>query len=380
MESVMRYKTRTALAFCGIVATAVVAVSLAFVSGGRAASPNICAPAGCVKETLAPHTLAAGSTGLSVTKFTNGSGSGGATASHTAIKVFFSPAITTTPGLISLVVNGVLQSTNTCTPATTDLTLDPEAVGSGTTVTCPDFGGTVGGSFDRVIVRYSSLAGTVKVNAKVTYGESGSDNQGGPNGTVNDRQVSNVDQATVIATTTSPTLKSECSSNNTIAGGDATLNTKFSYTSSADTVLPCTPVSAGVLATGGVNTHVALIDFPELASTFGAASCPTSGGVAFCYGVATLDFFVVPKNENAKNFVLYESLPPLFDFLNPIIVPPCGTNGLPPNPATTPAAAVTGGASQMNDTCIFSRSGLPKAGVELVLHALASPFDGHFSG
>jgi hypothetical protein len=249
-------------------------------------------------------------------------------------------------------------------------------------VTCPDFGGTVGGSYDRVIVRYSSAAGTVKANAKVTYGESGSDNQGGPNGTVNDRQVSNVDQATVIATTTtSPTLTSECSSNNTIAGGDATLNTKFSYTSSADTVLPCTPVSAGVV-TGGVNTHVALIDFPELASTFGATSCPTSGTLTFCYGVATLDFFVVPKNENAKNFVLYEALPPSFEFsvLNRIIVPDCGTNGLPPNPATTPAAAVTGGAPQMNDTCIFSRSGLPKAGVELVLHALASPFDGHFSG
>jgi hypothetical protein len=377
-RSTMRNLSKKRLGFMAGLALATAAAALAAAGGSRAASPNICTtsssgtppstyiPSSCLTETLAPHTLAAGAPGLSITKFTNQSGAGGATATHTAITVLFSQAVTVV-GPITLVVNGSVAKTNTCSPST-----DPTTP---TTVSCSDFGNTVGGSFDKVIIKYSVASpASVKVYAQVTYGDGGNDNSGGPNGTVNDSQVSNSD-STGVVDSKDGTVQSLCGSNTSVAGGDSTLNTKFGFTNAADGFLPCTPVTAGVRVLGGVNTHVAFIDFPQLSSP---CATPTGGGQSFCYGTATLDFFAVPSGETWKNFVLYEALPPDFSFSinNRIIVPACDSHGLPPNPGNTPAA----GPPQVNDTCVYSRSNLPPKGAELVLHALASPLDSSYSG
>src|SRR3954452_18174714 len=100
----MRYLSRRSLGLVVAAAVVTVAASLAFATGGRAASPNICLrpsavdtstgrlmPASCVTELVAPHFVTAGADAISVTKFTNES-SGGATATHTAVSATFPTA------------------------------------------------------------------------------------------------------------------------------------------------------------------------------------------------------------------------------------------------------------------------------------------------
>jgi hypothetical protein len=162
-----------------------------------------------------------------------------------------------------------------------------------------------------------------------------------------------------------------------IGAGDASLTATLQYVAAAtgatagNGFLPCTPVSAGVIpGSHGVNTAVAVVDFPSIA----APNCPI--GQSFCYAVGTLDFLSgLPKGSNAKNFVLYEALASngfAFDATK-LVVPACSANGLPPSPGAPATSAV-------NDTCIYARSNLPKGGIELGLHVIASPQDGHYSG
>ena len=355
-------------------ALGVAATALAFTAGGRAASGNICQGTGCLVETLAPHSLAVGATGVSLTKFTN---LGSSNATHTAMSVTFSSQVNVSS--VQLIAGGVSQGTGTCLP-TSGLT-------SG--VTCSDFGSTSSGSSDKLVVQYSiaaaPAAGTVTATGSATVAE-GNDNTGGPS---NDTFFSS-DNAFVFDTATYQSKCDKSGTGNSISGGDASLRASLTYfagatgPNAANGFLPCTPVGAGVVPNSkGVHTEIAVVDFPALAATT-CVTLPPPDGRQFCYATGTLDFTVVPKGENQNNFILYEGLGPVgkvngqgpYTFVNgSIVVQPCDANGLPPNPGAPASANPV-----LNDTCVSSRGSLPKGGVELGVHLLASPPDQNFGG
>jgi hypothetical protein len=353
----MRHHRRKFFALGAATIVVALAATFAFTAGGRAAGADICAGAStpCLVETLAPQSLATGQTGVSLTKFVNASN---ATATHTAISLTFSNPVQV--GTVQLVLNGSLQTANSCTKTTT-------------TVTCPDFGSTVGGSFDKLIVQYSATTtGTLTATGQVMFGES-NDNTGGP---ANDTDMSS-DSVAVFGAAGYASACKTSGAPESISAGDTSLTATLQYlaaatgATAANGFLPCTPVSAGVVPNShGVNTEVAVVDFPSIA----APNCPA--GQSFCYAIGTLDFLTgLPKGTNAKNLVLYEALAAsgfVFDGTK-LVVPACSANGLPPSPGA-PAT------SSVNDTCIYSRSNLSKGGVELGLHVIASPQDGHYSG
>jgi hypothetical protein len=357
----MRQHRRKIFALGGVTILVALASTFAFTAGGRAAGAGICADASapCLVETLAPQSLATGQTGVSLTKFVNPTS---ATATHTAISLTFSNPVQV--GTVQLVVNGSLQTATTCTS-------------TATTVTCPDFGSTVGGSFDKLIVQYSTTTtGALTATGQVMFGES-NDNTGGP---ANDTDTSS-DSVAVFDGAGYATACKTSGAAESIAAGDTSLTATLQYVaaatgpSAANGFLPCTPVSAGVIPNShGVNTEVAVVDFPSIA----APNCPGGqpAGQSFCYAVGTLDFLSgLPKGSNAKNLVLYEALASggfVFDATK-LVVPACSANGLPPSPGAPATSAV-------NDTCIYARSNLPKGGIELGLHVIASPQDGHYSG
>jgi hypothetical protein len=266
----------------------------------------------------------------------------------------------------SLVVNGKAASTANCKAFPTT---DPTAPPGGTTATCGDIGNTAGGKFDKLIVKYKlATPGTnVNVYAQVAYGESGSDN--GKKITVNDRQQSQI--ATAQVSPAGTVLESACSelgggASTALSASDTQLKTSILYTAASDSFLPCTPVSAAIIQTIGVNTEIALVDFPDVSGPG--------------YASIVLDFFSSPVNAN--NFVLYEALPPSFDFTpeNRIVVLPCDEAGLPQNPGVPPAKA-TASTQQVNDSCISTRpKPISGGGVEVGVHAIASPLDSHYGG
>jgi hypothetical protein len=367
--------------FLAVLAVAVLglaAAAFAFTAGGRAAGNAICGDSHCVVETLAPHSLAAGATGVSLTKFTNESGVGGATATHTAITVTFSAPVTVGAGAIQLFVNGVLQSAGSCTQTTS------------TTVSCPDFVSTFGGTSDKVVIQYSpTTTGALNVTGSVTFGE-GNGNTGGP---TND-SFSSTDTVQVFAAgdATNPLFQSTCKSDNSsgsLGGADTQVGASIAFVNgvttqnSANGFLPCTPASAGVIpGSKGVNTEISVVDFPPQAAP--STNCVTitvnNTQQTFCYVVGILKFFFPPKNENQNTFSLFEGLGPVglvngvLGFPNgSITVPPCNANGLPPN-AGAPATLT------QNDSCVFSRGSLPKGGVQLGVHLLSNPKDQNFGG
>jgi hypothetical protein len=346
----------------------VAAATFGFVGRGEAAGAHVCAvptdftqdpptKASCLNEQLAPLTLKAGVDGLAITKFVDEATS---TASHTALTVFFSAPVTVDG--FSLVVNGKTSSTVNCKAFTTT---DPSAPPGGTTATCGDIGNTAGGKFDKLIVKYKlATPADVDVYARVTYGESGSDN--GKQITINDKQQSQI--ATAKVSPAGTVLESTCPAlgGGSLSANDTQVKTSILFTAASDSFLPCTPVSAAVIQEIGVNTEIALVDFPALSGPG--------------YASIVLDFYSSPLKP--KDFVLYEALPPSFEFTpaNRIVVPDCDSKGLPPNQGVPPAKA-TDSTPQVNDSCISTG---PKpaqgGGVEVGVHAIASPLDSHYGG
>jgi hypothetical protein len=310
-----------------------------------------------------------GQDALSILRFQN---QGTSNASHVTLESDFTPSI----GVRSttLAINGSVVSPNNCVSA--DIK-DASGNTVGTSVRCADIGSINGGQFAKLITRFSSSAvGRVQAVGHVFYGESGNDNTGGPNGTVNDNQTSNTAGTTFVAaaTGTGPVLQSgKCTSpaagaTDSVAGADAAMAIGATYAAAIDTLLPCTPAAAGIVSTipPGLHTETAFVDFPAV------------GGLG--YGVAKVDFTPLPAGFTLKSLVLHEALSGT-DFSNSIAVPSCLASGLPPNagfPPLPPPSGSTGNAQ--NDTCIADRSPLPKGGGELTLHVLGSPSDGHYAG
>jgi hypothetical protein len=176
------------------------AAILGFAGGGRAASPNICATstnlttgvyASCVTQLVLPHKVNFGGFSQSVVRFKN---EGGSTASHVSLQTAFSQGVRI--DAIRLLLNGVVQSTGSCTPTSfpaNDVTL----------VKCTDFANFAPGNTGKLVVRFSfPNATTDPVNVTVTssalYAESGSDNPGGPNSTKNDQQLAKPETVTFV--------------------------------------------------------------------------------------------------------------------------------------------------------------------------------------
>jgi hypothetical protein len=368
----MRYKMRTVLAFCGIVAIVAVAVSLAFVSGGRAASPNVCVtptPVGgttssCVTELVAPHFISAPVAGvpndaISFTKFKNESGAGGATATHLLISVSFSNAVTVK--FIALSVNGSSASTSGCSPSS----LPASATSS---VSCPA-GNIAGGGTVKLTVRFSASATTTLTGA-AAYGEG----PGNPSNPPNDFQV-NTDTLTVgNGTAGGGCFDLTGTSTANVTGTTSSQGTSATVGAGAGS-LPCTFADAGVRdksssALAG-HTQVSFVEFPT-----------------FLSGYATVAMILtpVPTGFNLNKSPVFEDTNYAAPYFKTYItVPNCdkagnivGAVGTPPPGAHDPVVGTD--PVSPNDTCIFSRSSLPKGAGEIDMHVIGSPADGSYQG
>ncbi len=358
---------------------AVAAATLGLTGSSRAASPGVCTTpsvppttpgtpgtaSSCVTQTLTPLTVTVGADGVSITRFDN---QGTSTATHLSITQTFSAPVTIKS--ITLVLNGSVTSSSTCTP--TPLPSVPVM-----NVSCTDVGNVPGGSFAKLIVRYSAGAvGSIQVFGFVRYGESSSDKQGGPNGTVNDQQWSNVVTVTVVTADPNasgkPLQAGKCTTftgTETVAGGDTTLSATAIYSVTVDPLLPCTPAAAGVIPG----------TFPNIQTAVAFAEVPQTSPSSFV--TVIIAFTPLPPNTTLKKLVLLENtaVPPNPLFTTFITVPGCDAGGLPPNPGTPFPGAMDSDPHE-NDSCIFSRSSLPKGGGELVLHVLGTGGDPGFGG
>jgi hypothetical protein len=365
-----------------VTAAVVIASLLALASGGKAASPNVCATssisasppvyASCVKQTVFPHTLNAGldfnagQAAVSSTKFVNESG--GATATHTGLITTFSSSVQV--NAITVFRNGTKVVSPTCTPA---LALD------GTySVTCSDIGSTSAGKSSRLLVQFSvETSRSLTIWGSASYGESGSDQPGGPNGTVNDRQRSAPQTVGVIEGTDTRAQGKCTSSNFAVSGGDSSIASALTYGAAADQDIAdiCTPAATGITPSViRVNTQIVFADVTKLKT-----KVPSTFG-----GLATLKLFItpLPSGVTVKNAPIYEDVSANQDFTSYIIVPPCTPSGAPPNPGVpaAPATQTNPPIPQVNDSCIYNRSTLPRGGGEFDLHIFGSSVDPRYGG
>ena len=224
-----------------VTAVAVIASLLAFASGGKAASPNVCtisstpnSNASCVAELVSPHVLTPNKDAVSVTSFTNQAS--GATATHVVVSVSFLPAVTVKA--IKLLVNGIVVSSS-CTPASLPV--------STSLVSCP-VGNISAGVKVKLVVRFSTGVG-VDLVGSANYGEGGNDNSP-PNGTANDTQSSR--DSLVVAV--GGAAQGNCFDAAQFFKGLVTVSGSTNDQATTASVgqadsslsLPCTPLSAGV--------------------------------------------------------------------------------------------------------------------------------------
>jgi hypothetical protein len=343
----MRKKLLVISGLFALVGTIAVAAVLGTAGIGKAASPNICLTASttntnasCVAELTAPHVLTAGGDGVSVTRFTNQSNLGGATATHVVLSATFLDGAVTVKG-VTLFVNGSQVSTTSCSTGSPPIPLATPV--DTDTVSCP-VGAIVGGSSAKLVVRFSVPTAGRTVAGSASYGEGGNDSTPPrPNGSKNDLQTSR-DSFTIAGTS----AQGSCfPAGTTVSGSTATQVTTASVGAVDPSLdLPCTPAGAGVAVGPLPAGFVSSIWFTDF-----LAVDPSAGGFA----TVTLDaLFNVPKS-----FVLKE-----LTGTNWTAVPACNGSGLPPS----------------GDSCIFSTSNLPKGGVRWILHAYGTAFDSKYAG
>jgi hypothetical protein len=356
----MRYQRRKLLALGAATALVGLAAALAFAAGSRAASGNICANptttsnpyASCVTELVAPHFISASTDhALSITKFRNEAGLGGATATHLLLSVTFpdtSPV--TIVGTPTVFVAAAGSSTfmpfaSTCTKSTNS---------SSQTVESCTAGNIAGGGQAKMIVEFTGSAGG-QLKGEAQYGEGG----GNPSNPPNDDQV-NVDNLTVggagsggCFTGTPPTVIS----NGTFQ------QTQLSGVGSNNGSLPCTFVDAGVKPvpngfTGPGVTQISFVEFPS----FGTDP-------ATVYMILT----PIPSGFNLSKSPVFEDTSGTGLFSSYVTVPACDKNGNIVGTIGIPPAG--------NDSCVFARTSLGHGNGEIGIHVfLANPFDQTYKG
>lgn len=344
--------------------------ALAFAAGGRAASGNVCSTptvsgsaASCVSELVVPHFISTpADNAVSVTKFHNESGIGGANATHVLLSLTFpdTTAVTIVGTAVYVAAPGSSTFTKITTTCTTSLT--PPTV-----VSCP--AGNIGGDGRaKMIVEFSGSGGG-PLKGEAQYGEGG----GNPSNPPNDDQV-NSDTLTVG----SGAAGGGCfpSGTNTVLGTLNGQSTTAVVGQTNDPTLPCTFADAGVKpnsdakpGVGSSSSQLSFVEFPSLQGsgyatvtiTFPSAIKVTSKTPIFedtNYAVPYFTTFITVTNcDNKGNIVVNNSK---------------GTFvGTPPKGETDSSNPL------YYDTCVVSRSPSTNA---VVLHVLASAFDQTYKG
>jgi hypothetical protein len=359
----MRTNRTKLLALGGMAALVVLTALLAFAAGSRAASGNICnvnsgtpptTAASCVTEVVGPHFITAGGTAVSVTKFHNEAGAGGATATHVQLTVTFPDAVSIvgTPSVFAEDPGKTTftQISSTCTTSTT----------SPTVVSCS--AGTVKGDGRAKMVVEFSGSGGGQLKGEATYGEGG----GGPSNPPNDDQI-NFDTLTVGQ----GGAAGGCFNVNgtqTVSGNGNGQQTQVTVPPTSDGTLPCTFVEGGVTSAAvgmpGV-TQVSFVEFPNL----------SGNGYATVYIVLN----PLPTGFNLNKSPIFEDTSGNGTFSTYITVPACDKKGNIVGPTGNPVVGQTD-PSPVNDSCIFARTSLGKGAGEVGMHVLANPFDQTYKG
>jgi len=388
-ENNMRRWTLRSFTLAGAVIAVASAFVLGFVGGGHAAGTAICpidsnsVPL-CLKAGVTPRMISQGAAGLGSGTFNNRSTS---TAAKSALSLLFSnrdhvdpvtgenvprPVAITYPADVTVVVNGSKKQPS-CSPA-------PGTTFAATPSIACSLGNLGGGSNARILVRFTpslQALARVAVNSSILYGESGKDNPGGPNGTVNDTKTTMTTDSNTLTIVSGTAITGGCfkSGTNQVGGSNgSSLAATVDVPPALDAVsgiFPCTPAAAGVTDEDGIHGKVVYVDLPPLSG---------AGWALF-----TLDVTPLPPGENTNTFVLYEALAPSFAFTtgNFITVPAC-VDGFPPvdaegNSTVGVPTLVDGAWNGKYDTCQTGKKSLPAGGGEFYYHVFGNPFDGKYT-
>jgi hypothetical protein len=346
--------------FIGVSVAVIAALAgvLAFAAGTRAASGNVCntptvngGPASCVTQLVAPHFISTpGDKAISVTKFRNEAGIGGATATHVALAVTF-PAATAVTVVGTPAVYVAAPGSSTFTQIQSDCTTSATLP---TVVTCP-VGNIAGAAQAKMIVEFTGSSGG-QLKGEAQYGEGG----GNPSNPPNDDQV-NFDTLTVGGTSSGGCFDIPTGGTQSVTGGNSTQQTQVVAGPKSDGTLPCTFLDGGVkpsLSTMPGVTQVSFVEFPDLGT-----------GFATVYMILT----PIPSAFNLNRSPIFEDTSGTGSFSSFITVPACDRNGNIIGTVGIPPAG--------NDSCIFARTSLGHGNGQIGIHVfLASPFDQTYKG
>ena len=336
---------RVVLGVCAVaLATAAV---LGYVGRGDAAGTNICPGSVCLVAVVSPHVTSAapgsGFAAFAAGRFNNNSPS---TATHLNLTISFTDGAATAAkvqtGTIGTFVDGSPVAA-TCT------TLD-------SSVSC-SFPNLAGGHIAKVQFPFTPVAptpltagSTVKATLGAAYGES--------NGGSNDTQSAS-DVLTIAGSSALGKCTAGASSLGSVSNSSLTSSIGVDYpAATGGQNLPCTAVGIGVSETpvtvGGVLGYPVTLELPLVA------------------GFATVqhDVTPLPAKTTVKGLVIWESLQPVGTTNFDLKVPACDSAELPPIPAAPGFSS---------DTCVFSRSSLPKGGARFIMHALGASIDPRYT-
>lgn len=364
----------------GVAVVAVLAGVLAFATGSRAASGNICVgpslatadltdfpigltPATCVTEVLAPPFISgAADHAISFTKFHN-EAIGGATATHVLLSVTFPDvgAVTIDSAEVWVEAPGATSFTLFAHPSCATTTNS-----TGHTVESCSAGNIAGGGHAKMVVQFHGSAGGI-LSGEVQYGEGG----GNPSNPPNDDQAN---YGTLYVGSTAPdgsTGAGGCSASGgsvtSSALGNQITSVTVGSTNDPTLVNACTYFDAGVRPSSdgvGSSLPISFVDFPTL-----PAAAP--------YAIVTITFPSTYKVSN-KTLVDEDTNYAVPYFSSFVTLANCDRKGniVVDNKTTfvgTPPKGETNSSNPLYlDACIASRS--PSTN-QVVVHALANPLD-----
>ena len=330
---------RVGLGVCAVVLTT--AAVLGYVARGDAAGTNICPGSVCLTALVSPHVTSAvpesGFAAFAVGKFTNNSPS---TATHLALKLSFTAGTADAKvvvGTIGMFVDNAPIAVN-CIPADSS-------------VSC-SFGNLAGGRVAKLQFPFTPVAQTLGSTIRATLGAAYGESNGGGNDTqsnYDELKISGAGKCTAAGSKLDPVSNSSQTSSIGVLDYPAATTAQQ---------LPCTAVG---------------IDASETAVTVnGIAGYPVKLELPLVAGFATVqhDVTPLPAKTTVRGLVIWESLEAEGTTNFGLMVPPCKPDGLPKIPADTGFSS---------DTCVFSRSSLPKGGARFIMHALGAKTDPRYT-
>ena len=330
---------RVGLGVCAVVLTT--AAVLGYVARGDAAGTNICPGSVCLTALVSPHVTSAvpesGFAAFAVGKFTNNSPS---TATHLALKLSFTAGTADAKvvvGTIGMFVDNAPIAVN-CIPADSS-------------VSC-SFPNLAGGHVAKLQFPFTPVTPTAGSTVRATFGAAYGESNGGGNDTQNaydELKISGAGKCTAAGSKLDSV--SNLSQRSSIGVLDYPKATE-------DQQLPCTAVGIDVSETSIIDRN-------------GIEGYPVTLELPLVAGFATVqhDVTPLPAKTTVKSLVILESLDRTGDSFT-LMVPPCNPDGLPKIPADTGFSG---------DTCVFSRSSLPKGGARFIMHALGAKTDPRYT-